>query len=231
MLLFTPFRFLADILITSILWIYFTVGFVLGFIPYIVWVAIQGKLREQDFQRYYHLFFRGFFGLLQCLSPTLSIRIAPEIHQIKSSIVICNHLSYLDPLMMISIFEKQKTIVKSTFFKVPLFSWLMQKSGYIPSNSEGKNLARVLRHVGEMKEYLREGGNLFVFPEGTRSRDNTLSTFNKGAFNIANQSEAPINVLYLKNTNQLFTPGSFFFKTWRKFSIELESVGVITTII
>ena len=130
--------------------------------------------------------------------------------------------------MMISIFEKQKTIVKSTFFKVPVFSWLMQKSGYIPSNSEGKNLALVLRHVGEMKEYLQDGGNLFVFPEGTRSRDNKLNKFNKGAFNIANQCNAPIKVLFLKNTNKLFTPGNFFFKTWRKLDIELETAGEIS---
>ena len=57
-----------------------------------------------------------------------------------------------------------------------------------------------------MGDYLSSGGNLFIFPEGTRSRDGKIGKFNDGAFKIAKRFEAPIKVLQIKNTNGLFTP-------------------------
>ncbi len=227
MILLNPFKFVLNLSITVLLWVYFIFGFLLGFGPYIIWSGLRSGLDETVFQRYYHLFFRGFFSLTLLLSPPTKIIIDPKIKDFCSSIIICNHLSYLDPLLIISIFEKQKTIVKSTFFSVPLFSWMIRRSGYIPSSSEGKNLATVLRHVGNMKDYLKSGGTLFIFPEGTRSRDGKINPFNKGAFSIARKCNAPVNMVHIKNTDQLFRPGSYLFRTWQKIEIELEAIGQI----
>ncbi|MBU2515170.1 1-acyl-sn-glycerol-3-phosphate acyltransferase [bacterium] len=227
MFLLSLLRFILNFGITAVLWVYFIFGFLLGFGPFIVWSFFRNGVDETVFQRYYHLFFKGFFLLTQLLSPTINIKIDPRIRDFSSSIIICNHLSYLDPLLIISIFQKQKTIVKSTFFKVPFFSWMIKRSGYIPSSSKGKNMALVLRHLGNMKDYLKSGGVLFIFPEGTRSRNEKMNLFNKGAFSIARQCNVPINVLRIKNTNLLFRPGSYLFNTWQPIDIELEAIGRI----
>jgi 1-acyl-sn-glycerol-3-phosphate acyltransferase len=69
-----------------------------------------------------------------------------------------------------------------------------------------------------IKEYLASGGNLFVFPEGTRSRNGKLGAFNKGVFSIARYCNASLQLIIIKGTDQLFRPGSFSFNT-RDFNI------------
>ncbi len=216
-----------DFVITALLWVYFTLGFLIMFAPYFVWKTIRSDMNEKAYQRLFHLFFRGFFSILVFLSPRLNIQIDPAIRSLRSSVIVSNHLSYLDPLLMIATFEQQKTIVKNTFYKVPIFGWLLKKVGYVPSVAQGKSMALVIRHVGGMKEYLKSGGNLFVFPEGTRSRNGELAEFSKGAFSIANQCQAPVHIVYIKNTGSIFKPGSYLFNTGRKTTIEMELLGTL----
>jgi 1-acyl-sn-glycerol-3-phosphate acyltransferase len=72
----------------------------------------------------------------------------------------------------------------------------------------------MIERIDTMDSYLASGGNLFIFPEGTRSRDGTIGRLNKGAFKIARLCQTPIKVLYIDNTNKLFTPGKFLFNTF-----------------
>ena len=212
----------VNLLVTLLLWGYFTLGFVLSFVVYCMFRIYQLGFGEVLFQRYFSYFFRGFFALTRFLSPRLSIEIDPKIREIRASVIVSNHQSYLDPLLLVSLFAKQKTIVKNSFFKVPVFSWIMRRTGYIPAASVGKSMALVMRQLMQMEDYLNGGGNLFVFPEGTRSRDGKLNDFNTGAFNIARKCHAPIVLLYIENTNILFKPGSFLFNTLRKNKIRVE---------
>jgi 1-acyl-sn-glycerol-3-phosphate acyltransferase len=137
---------------------------------------------------------------------------------------VCNHLSYLDPLLLISLFPRHKTIVKSTFFSVPIFGWMLKQSGYLPSTSEGRLSELMIERIDTMDGYLGSGGNLFIFPEGTRSRNGVISRLNKGAFKIAKLCRSPIQVLYIRNTNKLFTPGKFLFNTMVSNTITVETI-------
>ncbi len=223
-MLFKIIKFPIDFVVTILLWVYFTLGFLIGFIPFFLWTLIRYPAPEEMFQKYIHWFFRIFFILIKMLTPGLRIHITDDVRSIRSSIIIANHLSYLDPLLFISIFKKQKTIVKNTFFYLPFFSWMLKKSGYIPSVAQGKGFPLVIKNVTSMKSHLEKGGNLFVFPEGTRSRDGNLSEFNKGVFGIAKQNGAPIKIVVIRNTNNLFAPGKFFFNTCISNTIEVELV-------
>jgi 1-acyl-sn-glycerol-3-phosphate acyltransferase len=228
MIVFTPFRKLIDLLVTLILWIYFILGFALIFIPYLAWLFIIGKTDEFAFQALFHRFFAIFFKLNLLLIPGLTIRIDPKLSSVRSSVIVCNHQSYLDPLLFIATFKKHKTIVKNTFFLVPAFGWFMKRNGYVPSSANGKYMALVLRYLGEMKQFLASGGNLFIFPEGTRSRNGRLNQFHKGAFTIADQSQAPVVVAYIKNTGRLFKPGTSLFNTCQRNTIEIGYLGTIS---
>lgn len=78
-----------------------------------------------------------------------------------------------------------------------------------------------------MKSYLDAGGNFFIFPEGTRSRDGKMGKLNKGAFKIARMNRVPIYVLEISNTDRLFTPGKFFFNTRLHNSIGVKIIDCI----
>ena len=217
-----------DFIVTSLLWVYFIAGFALMFVPYISWSKIRGKTGQLEYQAFFHVFFRVFFRLTRLLSPGLTISIDPGLKAVQSSIIIGNHLSYLDPLLMVATFPRHKTIVKSSFFQVPVFGWFLRQAGYIPSSANGKHMALVVKHVGEMADYLATGGNLFIFPEGTRSRTGHLNAFREGAFNIARQCQAPIAIVQFRNTEQLFKPDTGLFNTCQKIRIDIKLIDTIT---
>ncbi len=120
-------KIFSDVAVTLLIWVYFILGFLLLFAPRYGWAWLRAKDREVAFQRLNQRFFHGFFRVLLCITPGLALQIHGDIGAIHSSIIISNHLSYLDPLLLVSLFEKQKTIVKKTFFKVPIFSYLLRR--------------------------------------------------------------------------------------------------------
>ena len=217
----------SDLIVTLLLWGYFTLGFIVFFSPVYLAAFLFSENREYAFQRLNHNFYKGFFFLIRILIPRQKWRIPDEIKSIRSSVIVCNHLSYLDPILLISLFEKHKTIVKSTFFNVPVFRQVIEASGYIPSTSDGKLADLMIQRIEEMDSYLASGGNLFIFPEGTRSRDGRIGQLNKGAFKIARRCRKPIKVLFIRNTNKLFRPGKFLFNTRPANTITVEPLASI----
>ena len=215
---------IVDLLITLIIWIYYIPGFLVFFSPLYLAAFIFSSNREIAFQRLNSLFYKSFFFIVRALVPGLKIRIQDGLTSVCSSVIVCNHLSYLDPILLISLFPKHKTIVKGTFFKMPVFGWMLKTSGYIPSSSGGNDSSGIVESMERMGDYLSSGGNLFIFPEGTRSRDGKLGRFNDGAFKIARRFGAPIKVLEIKNTNNLFKPGEFLFNTCHQNTIEVRLI-------
>jgi len=204
---------LSDFVVTFVCWIYFIFAFLFFFSFFYIAAFFFSRDRERAFQYIDHLFFKGFLWLLRVLAPCHKWDIDPEISNIRGSIIVCNHLSYLDPLIFISLWKRQKTIVKTKFFQIPIFGWFVKVSGYLPSTTEGVHAKRMIEQVENMGEFLKNGGNLFVFPEGTRNQDDKLGDFHKGVFKIGRMYRCPIHVLHLCNTDKLFTPGKFFFNT------------------
>jgi 1-acyl-sn-glycerol-3-phosphate acyltransferase len=211
-------------MVTLLLWGYFTLGFLIIFSPFYLAAYLFSENRENSFQRLNHQFYKGFFFLIRIFIPGQEWHIDGGIKSIRSSVIVCNHLSYLDPLLLISLYPRHKTIVKSTFFSVPIFGWMLKRSGYIPSTSEGRLSELMIDSFETMDDFLASGGNLFIFPEGTRSRDGTIGRLNKGAFKIARLCQTPIKILYIRNTNKLFTPGKFLFNTLVSNTITVEPI-------
>ncbi len=219
----------ADVAVTAVAWLYYTVGYLLVFGPCHLAALLFASDREGAFQKVNHLFYRYFFRLIRTITPGVSLEIDREVRELRSAVIVCNHLSYLDPILLISLYPRQKTIVKSRFFRLPLFGWVLRASGYIPSDPSGDLQLLAVREIEGMDDFLAEGGNLFVFPEGTRRRDGTIGPFSKGAFKIARRCGAPVAVVAIRNTDRLYRPGRFRFITCRPNTISLELAGVIRT--
>ncbi len=210
---------------TMVCWAWFTLGFIIFFSwRYLAW-ALLVKNTEIKFQRWNSSFYRIFFRVVGATMPRQKIEVDKRVADITSSVVVCNHLSYLDPLLLISLFPRHRTIVKTRFFSTPIFGWMIAKSGYLPATGEGRLAGLMIRQMETMDHYLQDGGNLFIFPEGTRSRDGRIGEFNTGAFKIARMCKAPLYVLKLSNTDKLFTPGKFVFNSRIKNIIRVELIA------
>jgi 1-acyl-sn-glycerol-3-phosphate acyltransferase len=217
-----------DVIVTGLLWLYYIPGWlVLCPLPYLFAYFFAAN-RELAFQRLNHLFHRGFFLLLRLITPGLAWQVQKEIREIRSSVIVSNHLSYLDPILLASLFARQKTVVKSVFFSYPVFGWLLKTSGYLPSTTGGEFSPMMIDRVGAMADYLAADGNLFVFPEAHRSRDGRIGPFNKGVFTIARRCKAPITVLLIRNTDRLFPPDRLLFNTCVPNTIDVSVIARLT---
>jgi 1-acyl-sn-glycerol-3-phosphate acyltransferase len=210
--------------VTLLCWAWFLGGFLFIFSWAYLAVHLLAKEPEKGFQRLNHHFFRVFFSLLRAVARRQKIRIDPSLATIRSAVVVCNHLSYLDPLFLVALFPQHRTIVKTRFFSTPIFGAIIKRSGYLPATSEGLHAGHFLDRMQNMPAYLASGGNLFIFPEGTRSRDGRLGPLQPGALKIARLCQAPIYVLRLRGTDSLFTAGKFLFNAHRANTITIDMV-------
>ena len=219
------FHFTIDLSVTLILWIYFMFGYLFILLFLYLPVYVLARNRAAALQNLNHIHLKIFFALTRLLTPRTKFIIPDDVRKIRSSVIVCNHLSYLDPILLVSLFSRQRTIVKSTFFKVPIFGWFLKNYGYMSSGSDTMTSTAMIDNLEDIKQHLSAGGVLFVFPEGTRSRDGNLAPFNKGVFTIARYCNAPLQLILIRGTHKLFRPGHFLFNTLERNEIKLELIG------
>lgn len=219
---------LKDLVITLIMWGYFIAGFAILFSPFYLLALCLAKDRNSAFQNLNQLFFSTFFRLLRFVIPGHKWAIQSQVNSIQSSIIVCNHISYLDSILLVSLYTKHITIAKDRLFYIPILGSVAKHAGYIPSSGRGRCADLLLNSLEAVSATLDRGGNIIVFPEGTRSRDGRVGPLQKGAFKIAKYCSAPIKVLKINNTHKLFPPGKFLFNTCIENTISLQLVGELT---
>jgi 1-acyl-sn-glycerol-3-phosphate acyltransferase len=105
-------------------------------------------------------------------------------------VVVANHQSILDILMLARLPREMKWVAKESLFKIPWVGWMLRMAGDIAirrgdAESGGEALARA-------KAYLSRGMSVMIFPEGTRSAKGTLLPFKSGAFRLAIETGVPV---------------------------------------
>ena len=120
----------------------------------------------------------------------------------------CNHQSALDIYaLLFSLPLSFKWIAKRQLFMIPFIGWAMKRAGYISLDRE--NPREALKAMGDAARKIREGLNIIIFPEGTRSKDGVLLPFKKGGFSLALRAGVPIMPVGIIGTNKLQPKGSF----------------------
>ena len=104
--------------------------------------------------------------------------------------VVANHESFVDILLIAHLPFEMKWLAKSDFFNFPLVGWMMRMAGDIrlvrsDRGSRGDALAA-------MRDRLAQRVSVMVFPEGTRSGSGELGEFRDGAFTVAQQAGVPV---------------------------------------
>lgn len=136
----------------------------------------------------------------QLLTPMWKFRTSGELPRDKRRpyVVVANHESFVDILLISHLPIEMKWLSKETFFKFPLIGWMMRMAGDV----------RVVRGdrasgAAAMKschDRLKKRVSVMIFPEGTRSADGSLGQFKDGAFRLAIEAGAPILPLVVHGT-------------------------------
>jgi 1-acyl-sn-glycerol-3-phosphate acyltransferase len=125
-------------------------------------------------------------------------------------IITCNHNSLLDPPLSSPFIQgPNKTIAKSDFDKVPIFKWYYRKGGILVDRKSEESRRKSYE---KMKEVLRVGIHMCIYPEGTRNRTNEpLKPFYSGAFRLATETGHSVMPAVILNTKQVLPPERFLY--------------------
>jgi 1-acyl-sn-glycerol-3-phosphate acyltransferase len=155
--------------------------------------------------------FRKLCVVHQVLNPlwrfrTSGVRIADPR---RPYVVVANHQSFVDMLLISHLPWEMKWLSKEDFFKYPLVGWLMRMADDIKLvRGDRKSVVMAMR---ECRDRLDQRVSVMIFPEGTRSADGTLSEFKDGAFRLAIEAGCPILPLALNGTYEALHKGDWRF--------------------
>ncbi|MFA5653965.1 MAG: lysophospholipid acyltransferase family protein [Desulfomonilia bacterium] len=95
-----------------------------------------------------------------------------------------NHSSFFDVFAILGHLDVQfRWIVKKKLFHIPLLGLAMKRTGYI--SIDRGNHKKAMESIDFAAEKIRSGTSIVIFPEGTRSEDDSLrSPFKKGGMII-----------------------------------------------
>ncbi len=223
------FKIISDLFITLFIWLLFVLAITSLFIlfPVMLILSMLFKNKQLFFQTISYIYLKVFIGIGKRSIPKLSVKTIhlENIDKMTSSIVLANHTSYLDGLLLVSLNRKQIAIIKETIFKIPVLGWIIHLAGHIPASIT--NQIHVLTHqrVNNLNSYFKNGGNLLIFPEGKRSQNGELNPFKIGVFNLIKKYDVSVEIIHLKNIHRLFGRNKILFNTCVNNEIEIKRLA------
>ncbi len=114
------------------------------------------------------------------------------------AVLVANHLSMLDILVLYGLFRPFKWVSKAELFRVPVVGWNMWLNDYVAiRRGHADSVRKMMDHC---RAHLARGTPVLLFPEGTRSRDGRLQAFKDGAFRLAVEAGCPVVPIAITGT-------------------------------
>lgn len=152
-------------------------GVVMALMAPILLLIPYTQYRETLVRAIIHHWFRAYIGLMKILGVlVVEVRGAQKLQR-QSLLILANHPSLIDVVILISLVKNYVCIVKKALWANP-FTWApVYLAGFI-RNTGGPELLDQAIHS------IHAGNNLILFPEGTRTRPDQPIFFKRGAANI-----------------------------------------------
>jgi 1-acyl-sn-glycerol-3-phosphate acyltransferase len=146
------------------------------------------------------------YTLLSKLNISIEVLNKEKLPKDENYLLISNHRSIIDPLI-IEIALKDSPIhgfwvSKKELFNSFFFGTFTRNADTILLDRESSNMSSFF---GDIKEVVKNGHSIFIFPEGTRNKtDEPISTFKEGAKLMALKNRIDILPVFIRtNANQI----------------------------
>lgn len=182
-------------------------------------VVVRNKARRRRLaRRSISLSFRFFLAVVRAVG-VLDYRIegAETLRQERGCLVVANHPSLIDYVMLASIMPETDCLVKSALLHNPFVSGVIRAADYL-INDQADALLPASR------QRLQQGDTILIFPEGTRTVPGEKMTLQRGAANIAVRCGSDLRIVVIRCTEHMLGKQSKWYdapKTKPLFTIEV----------
>ncbi|MDT0294372.1 MMPL family transporter [Mesonia ostreae] len=121
----------------------------------------------------------------------------------QPSILIANHTSFLDILSLGKLHPKMIFLVNDWVYHSPIFGKAVRLAGFFPVSNG------IDDGVEHLQQKVEEGYSLIAFPEGSRTTNNKMKRFHKGAFYLAEKLNIPITPILIHGNSEVLPKGDF----------------------
>jgi len=125
----------------------------------------------------------------------------------KPAIIICNHQSHIDLVLMMMLTPKMIIITNDWVWNSPFYGKIVKFADFYPASSGIENKVDILAAK------MNEGYSILIFPEGTRSADMKINRFHRGAFFLAETLNADILPIMIHGVGDCVTKGELVLKS------------------
>lgn len=209
-----------DILKSVIVWL-IGVFYIVFFFPLtlIIWLITLPFDRKRVIT---HMVLMYQSYILVKLMPIWKVRITgrERAQRGQTYVIIANHQSILDILLLNCLCYNYKWISKIENTRVPFLGWYLRMAGYITvdrGNKESKE-----KMLEESSVCLRNNTSVMIFPEGTRSADREIGFFKRGAFQLAISENIPILPVVIDGSGGVLPKHGLVFSTGHRIRIEVK---------
>ncbi|MBQ3790728.1 MAG: 1-acyl-sn-glycerol-3-phosphate acyltransferase [Lachnospiraceae bacterium] len=192
-------------MVRLILVLLFIILFLLVSLPILLVLWIVGLFRPDIKNRVSLAVVSWAFRVILFLSGTHVTRIGEEnIPADEGVLFIGNHRSYFDIVITYG-YAKRDTgfISKKQVGMVPVLSLWMRNLHCL--FLDRNDLKQGLAVINQAAEYVKQGTNIVIYPEGTRNKtDQPLQEFHRGSFKIAQKSLCKIIPVTVTGTEEIY---------------------------
>jgi 1-acyl-sn-glycerol-3-phosphate acyltransferase len=129
----------------------------------------------------------------------LSVHAPQRLPRTGPAILVCNHISGLDPLLIQSVCPRLITwMVAKEYVDIPGLRWVFHTIGAIPVERSGRDLTATRAAM----RALSHGAVLGVFPEGRIETSRELLPFQTGVALMAIKTNTPVYPAYLEGSQR-----------------------------
>jgi fatty-acyl-CoA synthase len=182
--------------------IYFSIVFALWIVP--TWMLVQLFTDHQAAGRFTN-------GALKILFFLVGVKVSVVGKEFMDApgakIYASNHTSYFDVVaLMMGLGVPYRFVAKMEVTGMPFIGTFLRQMGHL--SFDRSDAGSRLHQAAELEDFLRKGESVFVFPEGTFTRDAGVRPFQLGAFKAAVETGAPIIPISLRGTREFLPDGA-----------------------
>jgi 1-acyl-sn-glycerol-3-phosphate acyltransferase len=142
-----------------------------------------------------------------------------KIDNRKHYIMVSNHQSLADIVLIYSLFKHFRWTSKVENFKFPFVGWVLSLNRSIKVYRGASDA--YLKFEEQALRALNNGNSIMIFPEGTRSKDGKMGNFKDGAFRLAHDTKTDILPMVLDGTSKAIPKSGWILRGRQKMILKV----------